>query len=40
MYLHPERAFIVYSGDEVYPITEDINAIGLVGLTQLIQDQN
>ncbi len=37
--LHPERAFVVYSGDEAYPVSENINVIGLVELAQLIRDR-
>ena len=37
--LQPERAFIVYSGDESYPVSKNIDVIGLTELAQLIQDQ-
>ena len=33
----PERAFIVYSGDERYPIAKDVEAIGLREMASLIE---
>ena len=34
--LSPARTFIVYSGDETYPVAEDIEAIGLSSLARLL----
>ncbi len=34
--LTPERSFVVYSGDERYPITESVEAIGLRELASLL----
>ena len=34
--LCPARAFIVYSGDETYPVARDIDAIGLSSLALLL----
>ena len=36
--LAPTRAFVVYSGDEEYPIAEGVHAIGLVGLARRLVD--
>ena len=36
--LRPERAFIVYSGDETYPLAEDVDAISLTGLAELLRE--
>ena len=33
----PERAFIVYSGEERYPIAKDVEAIGLREMASLIE---
>lgn len=35
--LKPQRSFVVTWGEEQYPIAKGIEAIGLPGLTQLIQ---
>lgn len=37
--LRPARAFVVYSGQETYPLAENIEAIGLSALAELIQNQ-
>ncbi len=37
--LRPSRAFVVYSGDETYPMAANIEAIGLASLAQLIQQR-
>ncbi len=34
--LEPKRAFAVYSGDERYPVSEGVEAIGLRELAQLL----
>ena len=34
--LKPDRAFIVYSGTDKYPITQGVEAIGLHGLATLL----
>ena len=35
--VRPERAFIVYSGEERYPITKDVEAVGLREMVSLIE---
>lgn len=35
--LHPARSFVVYAGRERYPLTEDVEAIGLSALCGLLQ---
>ena len=37
--LNPERAFIVYSGDETYPVTKNIDAISLTDIAKLIRER-
>ncbi len=34
----PERSFIVYSGDERYPLSEDVEAIGLREMAAVLQE--
>ncbi|MCY3737827.1 MAG: ATP-binding protein [Gemmatimonadaceae bacterium] len=36
--IEPERAFIVYSGDERYPLSEDVEAIGLREMAAALQE--
>ncbi|MGM0559557.1 MAG: hypothetical protein ACQETX_00625 [Pseudomonadota bacterium] len=36
--LRPARSFIVYSGDDRYPVTEEIEAIGLREMASLLED--
>ena len=36
--VRPERAFLVHSGEERYPITEDIEAIGLREMASLLEN--
>ena len=36
--IEPERSFIVYSGDERYPLSEDVEAIGLREMAAVLQD--
>ncbi|HET7717531.1 MAG TPA: ATP-binding protein [Bauldia sp.] len=36
--LKPERAFVVYSGTERYPLAEGVEAIGLRAMMELVQD--
>jgi hypothetical protein len=38
--LKPTRRFVVYPGIERFPLGEDTEAIGLVGLAQLLQDMS
>ena len=35
----PQRAFIVYSGDDRYPLSTDVEAIGLRAMTKLLYEQ-
>jgi predicted AAA+ superfamily ATPase len=35
--LKPKRAFIVYSGEERYPVSEDVEAIGLREMAELLR---
>ena len=35
--LKPERSFVVYSGDERYPITKGVEALGLRELASLLE---
>jgi len=37
--LQPTRAFVVYSGDESWPLARNIEAIGLAGLARLIEGE-
>jgi len=37
--LQPTRAFVVYSGDERWPLARNIEAIGLAGLARLIEGE-
>ena len=37
--LNPERAFIVYSGDETYPVTKNVDAISLTDIAKLIRER-
>ncbi len=34
--LNPKRSFIVYSGEERYPVTKDVDVIGLSGMAALL----
>ena len=36
--IEPERSFIVYSGDERYPLSEDVEAIGLREMAAALQE--
>ena len=36
--LSPERAFVVYAGDERYPVSKDVEAIGLREMAGLLQN--
>jgi len=35
-YIKPEKSFVVYSGNESYPLAENIQAIGLKELMQIL----
>jgi len=36
--LNPKQRFVIYPGDEKFPMAGGIEAIGLRGLGQLLQD--
>jgi hypothetical protein len=36
--LRPERRFIVYPGTESFPLAHDAEAIGLTGLSEILQN--
>ncbi len=38
--IRPEKTFIVYAGDERYPVAEGIEAIGLLEMMQLLLDKH
>lgn len=35
--LKPQKSFVVYSENENYPISENVEAIGLFGITELLR---
>ena len=37
--LEPSRCFVVYSGEERYPLTEGVEVIGLFELAALLSDR-
>ena len=36
--LEPKRSFVVYSGDERYPIAKDVTAIGLRQMASILEE--
>ena len=38
--INPDRSFVVHSGEAKYPMSNGIEAIGIIGMTSLLQFQN
>lgn len=38
--INPDRSFVVHSGEAKYPQSNGIEAIGIIGMTSLLQLQN
>jgi len=36
--LNPEKAFVLYGGEEQYPVNDEVNAIGLSGLCEVLNE--